>query len=150
MISWFRGLIRSAKFSKKWPSWIGHLIYHAADTDLLLWGMRKHPGNEDAVRNELQPSIDKTRCFSWPQNVEGVAEKRNVFYYPFKDWSTSYRSSAISNISVKLPPPKKHYLLPWSTKPVLSRWGILVEIAKNILYGSKLYIFLLCQKWLGY
>ncbi len=31
--------------------------------------------------------------------------------------------------------------LAWSTKPVLSRWGIFVEIANNTLYGSKLYIF---------
>ncbi len=27
---------------------------------------------------------------------------------------------------------------PWTTKPVLSRWGIFVAIAKNTLYGSKL------------
>ncbi len=33
----------------------------------------------------------------------------------------------------------------WSTKPVLSRWGILL-ITKNTLYVSKLYIFILCQK----
>ncbi len=36
--------------------------------------------------------------------------------------------------------------LAWSTKLVLSRWGIFVAIANNTLYGSKLYIFLLCQK----
>ncbi len=36
--------------------------------------------------------------------------------------------------------------LAWSTKPVLSRSGIFVAIANNTLYGSKLYIFLLCQK----
>ncbi len=35
-------------------------------------------------------------------------------------------------------------------KPVLSRWGIFVAIANNTLYGSKLYIFLLCQKSLAY
>ncbi len=40
--------------------------------------------------------------------------------------------------------------LAWSTKPDLSRWGIFVEIANNTLYGSKLYIFLLCQKLLAY
>ncbi len=40
--------------------------------------------------------------------------------------------------------------LAWSTKPVLSRWGIVVAIANNTLYGSKLYIFLLCQKSLAY
>ncbi len=28
---------------------------------------------------------------------------------------------------------------PWSTKPVLSLWGILLAIANNTLYGSKLY-----------
>ncbi len=28
--------------------------------------------------------------------------------------------------------------LAWSTKPVLSRWGIFVAIANNTLYGSKL------------
>ncbi len=36
--------------------------------------------------------------------------------------------------------------LAWSTKPVLSHWGIFVAIANNILYGLKLYIFILCQK----
>ncbi len=36
------------------------------------------------------------------------------------------------------------------SKPVLSRWGIFVAIANNTLYGSKLYIFLLCQKSLAY
>ncbi len=35
---------------------------------------------------------------------------------------------------------------PWSTKAVVSSAGIFVEIANNTLYGSKLYIFLLCQK----
>ncbi len=40
--------------------------------------------------------------------------------------------------------------LAWSTKPVLSRWGIFVAIANNTLYGSKLYIFILCQKSLAY
>ncbi len=40
--------------------------------------------------------------------------------------------------------------LAWSTTPVLSRWGIFVAIANNTLYGSKLYIFLLCQKSLAY
>ncbi len=33
------------------------------------------------------------------------------------------------------------YMWPWSTKPVLSRWGIFVAIAKNTLYGSKLSFF---------
>ncbi len=44
--------------------------------------------------------------------------------------------------------------LAWSTKPVLSRWGIIamgvVAIANNTLYGSKLYICILCQKSLAY
>ncbi len=40
--------------------------------------------------------------------------------------------------------------LAWSTKPVLSRWSIFVTIANNTLYGSKLYIFLLCQKSMAY
>ncbi len=40
--------------------------------------------------------------------------------------------------------------LAWSTKPVLSRWGIFVAIANNTLYGLKLYIFLLWQKSLAY
>ncbi len=39
---------------------------------------------------------------------------------------------------------------PWSTKAVLSRWGIFVAEAKNTLYGSKWLIMLLCQKILGY
>ncbi len=40
--------------------------------------------------------------------------------------------------------------LAWSTKPVLSRWSIFVAIANNILYGLKLYIFILYQKSLAY
>ncbi len=36
--------------------------------------------------------------------------------------------------------------LAWSTKPVISRWGIFVAIANNTLYGSKLYIFLFMPK----
>ncbi len=42
------------------------------------------------------------------------------------------------------------YMCPWSTKAVLSNTGIFVAIANNTLYGSKLSIFLLCQKSLGY
>ncbi len=42
------------------------------------------------------------------------------------------------------------YLWPLTTNAVLSRWDIFVAIAKNTLYGSNLYIFLLCQKSLGY
>ncbi len=38
---------------------------------------------------------------------------------------------------------------PWSTKAVLSRWGIFV-IAKNTLHGSNIFILFLCQKSLGY
>ncbi len=40
--------------------------------------------------------------------------------------------------------------LAWSTKPVLSRWGIFAAIANNTLYGLTLHIFLLCQKSLAY
>ncbi len=80
LISWFRCLIRISKTLQEVAllDWTPD-TYHAADTDLLLWGMRKHPGNEDAVWDELQPSIAKTRCFSWSQDVEGVAEKRMSF-----------------------------------------------------------------------
>ncbi len=59
----------------------------------------------------------------------------------------------LHNIFVKTDPPseffdeqnvlKNSYLFeinmwPWSTKAVLSRWGIFITIAKNTLYGSKL------------
>ncbi len=37
-----------------------------------------------------------------------------------------------------------------SLEPVISNTGIFVAIDNNTLYGSKLYIFLLCQKSLGY
>ncbi len=33
---------------------------------------------------------------------------------------------------------------------MLSRWGIFVVIAKNTLHGSKIFIFILCQKALVY
>ncbi len=37
-------------------------------------------------------------------------------------------------------------LWPWITKAVISSTAISVVIANNTTYGSKLYIFLLCQK----
>ncbi len=45
---------------------------------------------------------------------------------------------------------EKVILCPCSTEAVISNTGIFVAIANNTLYGSKLYIFLLCQKSLGY
>ncbi len=42
------------------------------------------------------------------------------------------------------------YVWPWTTKPVISRTVIFAAIANNTLYGSKLWIILLCQKSLGY
>ncbi len=41
-------------------------------------------------------------------------------------------------------------MCPWSTKAVISNTGIFVAIDNNTLYGSKLLIFILCQKSLGY
>ncbi len=39
---------------------------------------------------------------------------------------------------------------PWTAKPVICRWGIFVEIAKNTLYGSKWeFFFILYQNSLG-
>ncbi len=38
----------------------------------------------------------------------------------------------------------------WLKWPWPSRWGIFVAIANNTLHGSKLSIFLVCQKSLGY
>lgn len=40
---------------------------------LLLWGVRQHPGDEDTVRDQLQPSVNKARGFGRPQDVESVA-----------------------------------------------------------------------------
>ncbi len=44
----------------------------------------------------------------------------------------------------------KMNMCPWSTKAVISNTGIFVAIDNNTLYGSKLSIFLLWQKSLGY
>ncbi len=41
---------------------------------------------------------------------------------------------------------QNHEIWPWSTKAVISNTDIFVAIANNTLYGSKLSIFLLCQK----
>ncbi len=41
-------------------------------------------------------------------------------------------------------------MCPCSTKAVISNTAIFVAIDNNTLYGSKLYIFLLWQKSLGY
>ncbi len=42
------------------------------------------------------------------------------------------------------------YMWLWSREAVISNTGIFVATANNTLYGSKLSIFLLCQKSLGY
>ncbi len=44
------------------------------------------------------------------------------------------------------------HMWPWTTKPVLSRWGIFAAIGKNTLHciASKLSIFVLCQKSVEY
>ncbi len=39
---------------------------------------------------------------------------------------------------------------PWSTEAVMSSTAIFVAIDNNTLYGSKLYIFILYKKSLGY
>ncbi len=114
-------------------------IYHAADTDLLLWGMRKHPGNEDAVRNELQPSIDKTRCLVGLRMWNVLLKRDNVFYYPFK--STSYRSSAISNISAKLPPQKTLFVTLVHKTSLKSLRYICSNSQKYIVWGQNYTFF---------
>lgn len=35
--------------------------------------MRQHPGDEDAVGDELQPGVHEARGFGGSQNMEGVA-----------------------------------------------------------------------------
>ncbi len=60
------------------------------------------------------------------------------FRYRYRDLSISARSIS------------SHHLWAWSTKAVISNTGIFVAIDNNTLYGSKLSIFLLCQKSLGY
>ncbi len=59
--------------------------------------------------------------------------------------------SAIFNLSFSLSPVLNVlvsfcHMCPWSTKAVISSTAIFVAITNNTLYGSKLYIFLLCQK----
>ncbi len=71
---------------------------------------------------------------SWPLLVVLIEHLKYLFIYLF----------LISNDYLTF------VTLAWSTKPVLSHWGIFVAIANNILYGLKLYIFLLCQKSLAY
>ncbi len=77
----------------------------------------------------------KSRCTTWTQMK--------------KHWcSTLHKVTKICVICC-IRTPMAH-MWPWTTKPVLSRWGIFVAIAKNTLHGSKLLIFLLCQKSLGH
>ncbi len=45
---------------------------------------------------------------------------------------------------------RQKYTSPWSTKPVISSTAIFVAIDNNTFYKSKLYIFIICQKSLGY
>ncbi len=72
----------------------------------------------------------------------------NNMVHRLKVWSCA--SVTCSSVFPHLIPYNAEYMWAWSTKPVISRWGIFVEIAKNTLYGSKLLIFLLCQKSFGY
>lgn len=58
--------------------------------DLLLWGVCKHPGNEDAMRNQFQPGVHKTRCFGGSQDVEGIAADKG------KRWTTTWTEENIT------------------------------------------------------
>lgn len=42
-------------------------------SNLLLRCVCKHPGDEDAVGDELQPGVHKARRFGGSQDVEGIA-----------------------------------------------------------------------------
>ncbi len=55
----------------------------------------------------------------------------------------THENYSSSRCSVKMIIKLLNDMWPWTTKPVLSRWGIFVVIAKNRLHGSKWYIFLL-------
>ncbi len=62
-----------------------------------------------------------------------------LYYVPFPKGSVIFITGPMFKIL---------NMWPWTTK--ISCMGIFVEIVNNTLYGSKLLIFLLCQKSLGY
>lgn len=43
---------------------------------LLLRRVRQHPGNKDAVGDELQPGVHEARGFSGPQDVKCIAAQQ--------------------------------------------------------------------------
>lgn len=59
------------RFKQQQPCDVIHVRFLLKD--LLLRGVCKHPGNEDAMRNQFQPGVHETRCFGGSQDVEGVA-----------------------------------------------------------------------------
>ncbi len=78
----------------------------------------------------------------------------NIWYHA--DFNTSHTNPQnIDNQQISwkdelITAQKNLYMWPCSTKAVISNTGIFVAIANNTLYGSKLSIFLLWQKSLGY
>ncbi len=57
----------------------------------------------------------------------------DLIWFEFKDFFQIENHQNVYNTKSN-----KQKIWPWTTKPVLSRWGIFVTIAKNTLYGSKL------------
>ncbi len=101
------------------------------------------------------------RRHEWKLHTHHSQEKMECKWWKIKQirllhWSDAYMKSQSHDFWKPLPQVYRFLyecfcdLWPWSTKAVLSHWGIFVAIANNTLYGSKLLIFLLCQKSLGY
>ncbi len=86
----------------------------------------------------------------WEKHKKTKHLQLHVFLHSFKHVLDNYKTiwkyvSMFEGICLCL-----SKMWPWTTKPVLTRWGIFVTIAKNTLCGSKLSIFILCKKSLGY
>ncbi len=104
----------------------------------------------------LPPVLTDERAFHQRQTKQTLRSEKVI--YPVKNIDNSLGIigllKRVKHLQWKLVlqsyKAKTHYMWHWSTKAVLSRWSIFVAIAKNTLYGSKLYIFILCQKSLGY
>ncbi len=151
-LSWDKptaGQVRSASLRTITNTQIGLICW----SNLFIWGSME--GRVDAQGYSLLWFIHlPSSCFCFLMGNKFWVFKDAVNSYLNRSWDISKcsdRALLVSQNGVRGEMFDSFaQMWAWSTKPVISHWGIFVAIAKNTLYGSKLEIFLLCQKSLGY
>ncbi len=80
-------------------------------------------------------------------NANEFLDSATFYLTHYPSFVVFVKPSITINIAVKMYKLNKRYnMCPWSIKAVISSTAIFVVITNNTLYGSKLYIFILCQK----